>query len=789
MNLLIDNNDGLGQQDYTPWLDTDHLPKIGRKLNQPATMVTALLSADANFRPPVSGARIILQHADGSTLFAGYLVTPPEQQYLGYGQLPAWRYTLSAVDDSCLLDHNPLPARAPFASRTAGDALKTLAGDVLPGALDLSGVQDVGPIHQFVVVPQKPWSWHAEELSTMTRAAWRVHDGKLDFQPLGQQSFTLSEQDSSFDPTALTLLEPDSLLNDVTVIGELEPFAYVRDYFLGTGALLDFYLSRTPFDNAAATVLEDDYSEAQLAPALWSVTDPGQKVSLAGGRLQISGGPATIAFVEQLELAGALMLQHGKFVFTAASSGTVGGIYNGAPANANCIAGFAISPSGGNCSIQALVEGSATGPVITTTPGHQYSLATQLVSSEACRLRQTYFSSSHPAGNGRGGDSIPAAVRIVLTVHDVDPANPGTLAAPATVLYDGVLAASPGFATYALVNATSLFAGISWTRLQRIVDAEIRSMIPGGQFRTRLAGAFADGGECYITSSGTLSFYAPYPPQPNEQVVVTYRSSARAMARVQDAVSIARHAQGSDRGRRTYVRRIKLPPAASSVDCENAACSLLDDSVQPAWLGQYSVPGDLLPVADVFPGNAVQVSAPSRGANFTAIVREVEVQVLSLAADRSQYGITFANEAAEPLAFTFDLMTLPAPAASYDTGTPSSSPYVDPLAAARIYDTGTPSSSLYIPPLTAAQVTVVIATEISVDAGVAPPSDGGIEVRRSDGGWGPSDSGNLAGRFTTQTFTLPRLQRVQGYYLRQYDGSSPARYSRYSVLLHVDYPL
>ena len=54
---------------------------------------------------------------------------------------------------------------------------------------------------------------------------------------------------------------------------------------------------------------------------------------------------------------------------------------------------------------------------------------------------------------------------------------------------------------------------------------------------------------------------------------------------------------------------------------------------------------------------------------------------------------------------------------------------------------------------------------------------------------GHGDSGNLAGRFTTQTFTLPRLSRVQGYYLRQYDGSSPAKYSRYSALLHVDYPL
>ncbi len=157
----------------------------------------------------------------------------------------------------------------------------------------------------------------------------------------------------------------------------------------------------------------------------------------------------------------------------------------------------------------------------------------------------------------------------------------------------------------------------------------------------------------------------------------------------------------------------------------------------------------------------MQVSAPSRGAVFNAIVREVELQVMSLRDDRSQYKIKFANDAAEPLAFERENITLSAPVTT-------------------ISNVNTPSSSLYITSLTAAQITNVIATEITVDAGVAPPAGGGIEVRRSDGGWGPSDSGNLAGRFTTQTFILPRLSRVQGYYLRQYDGSTPPKYSRYS---------
>ncbi len=252
--------------------------------------------------------------------------------------------------------------------------------------------------------------------------------------------------------------------------------------------------------------------------------------------------------------------------------------------------------------------------------------------------------------------------------------------------------------------------------------------------------------------------------------MVAYRSSERAVARVQDQNSIGAHHKGGDSGRRSYVRRLKLPLAPTSIDCENAALAILDDTVQPAWAGEYRVLSDFLPASDVLPANAVQVSVASRGAAFTGMVREVDVQVVSLADDRLLYAIRFANDAAALLAFNFESMTLPEPVTT-------------------IFTTTAGSSSMYIAPLTAAQVTDVIATYITVDAGVAPPPGGGIEVRRSDAGWGPGAAGNLAGRFTTKTFNLPRLSRVQSYYLRQYDASSPVKYSRVSALVHVDYPL
>jgi len=768
MILLIDNNDGRGLQDYTAWVDTDHLPKIARKLNRAAVLTATLVNCGPGFTTPVCGGRVVLQCGSGLNLFTGYLATAPQQQYLGVGQQgPAWRYNLLAADDSCLLDHNALLPRTPLAWRTAGDAVCTLTNDVLPGGLNLSGVQDASALYQFPIVPQKSWTEHAQDLAIITRAAYRAHDGKLDFQPVGQQSFTISEQDPNFVPEGLTLLQADELRNDITILGDLEPTVYARDYFLGDGTTLAFYLSEIPCTKSPATVFSENYTDAQLNPTLWQVTDPSGKVSVSAGELQVGGGPATVSYVEKLELAGGLMMQHGLVVFNAASSGTLGGLYNDPVGDADCVAGFRIAPSGGNCVIQALVNGSLAGTPMATTPGHQYALATQIFCNEAHRVHQTYLSSAHPAGNGRGGDAVAANMRVVLTVHDIDPNNPGTLAVPATVLFDDVLSA-PCFATYAVINGADLHLSLSFTRLEHIVDTEVRSMAPGGSFRTRLAGALCDGGECYVTSTGVLRFYTPYPPQANEQVVVAYRSGARAVARVQDQNSISQHHSGSDSGRRSYVRRLKLPAAPTSIDCENAALALLDDSVQPAWTGEYRVLSDFLPARDVLPATNAQVTVPSRGANFSAMVREVDVEVVSLADDRSLYAIRFANDAAEPLAFQFENVTLPAPVST-------------------IFTTTTGSSSMYIAALTGAQVTNVIATYITVDAGVAPPPGGGFEVRRSDAGWGLGADGNLAGRFTTQTFTLPRLSRVQSYYLRQYDASG--RYSRVSALLHVDYPL
>jgi hypothetical protein len=495
--------------------------------------------------------------------------------------------------------------------------------------------------------------------------------------------------------------------------------------------------------------------------------------------LQIVGGTGedgqtTVSFIEQIELAGALELQHGDASFTAPSQGVLGGLYAGAISAAGCLAGFQILPVGAGSTIQALINGASTGPVMTTTPGHQYFFTTYLYSMEVYRSGETYHSSLHPAGSGWGGAEVTADVRFVLEVQDIDPSNPASLVAPATVLYDDVITDAPGFCNYSLVNAASMQCSIAYTYVSHISLAEVRMALPSASYVTQLVGSISEGAECDITSSASLDFYPAYVPALNELIVASYRGTGRAMAQVQNAASVAALQNGADDGTRGTVLVAKTPAARTEVDCENAALAILDDAVRVAWSGMYETWSDFLPggASDVFPGDGITVNVPSRSATFTAVVREVEITVADPADDRGFYKIGFANDLAALLAIEY-----------------AASATVIPIQQMPPLLLTSQVGSYYQINLTEAQITAATSTTVEVDVGISPASGFGIEVRENDFGWGQANDRNLLGRFTTQTFSLPRLTRTQNYFLRLYDSSSPPHYSRYSAALHIDIPL
>ena len=151
-------------------------------------------------------------------------------------------------------------------------------------------------------------------------------------------------------------------------------------------------------------------------------------------------------------------------------------------------------------------------------------------------------------------------------------------------------------------------------------------------------------------------------------------------------------------------------------------------------------------------------------------MREVDVEIADIAGENFRYTLRFVDAGDPSLDFVFVSALM------------SQTQVLTPIDVTEV-------GNVYLADLTDAEATAVGSTTVTVNAGFTPAAGGGIEVRYSDEGWGAGYNGNLAGRFTSSSFTLTRYARAQDYFLRSYDANVPPRYSRYSTKLHVDYPL
>jgi hypothetical protein len=711
---------------------------VVRKLNRAAELRCAL--AGFAGEPPASGARVRLLRESGAAVFTGYLPANATRQHLGWGEQGAvYRDTMHAVSDEWLLDQAVLPKRPVFALRTAGEIARQITESA--GAIDVGGVAEGDPIVQFPTSLQR-WSDCMQSVAQQSRMSYRLLDGKLSLRPVGEVAWGLSEADDSFSPDRLTLAGGGEVIASVIALGRGEPDAFVKDYFLGDGYSLRNYLSATPFGQNTSTILEQEYDLA-LDPKYWSATGAA---TVDSGRLWVQGA-GTVEFAEVLQVGGALTLQHGDVQFQSASSGTMGALKGGA----SVLAGFAIAKSGVHSTITAVINGVTQGNSMTAAAGHHYVLSTRVYATETVRVGERY----HAVDETRGGEERAADARVVLEVHDIDPNQAQSQVAPATVLYDGAVAAVPATCRYVLADGIDLHCSVAYTRILRMPNVLVRSSLPGQDYRTRLVGAMVDGAECRV-SNGDLQFFTSRVPASNEKIVAEYRSAKKSFG------------QAGGEGR-SIAWTMVSPIARTSEDCASAAQALLANGAVPAWSGEYVAWSDFLPdgADDIWPGDRLDLSLPSRDCRGPVIVREVAISVDDPENDRGRYAVTFANEAAAPIALTA------APATA------------NAVAAATARD----PERFVLANLPQAQVTEVTSTSVTIDAGADPIAGGGFEVRRTDSGWDPLVDRNLVGRFQTRVITVTRLSRVQTWCIRQYDASSPVKYSRCATQLHVDYPL
>ena len=763
MRVTIDNLDGLGPIDYSDRVTAEGPVTIDRRLNAPSTCRWTL--CDGLPRPARLG-RVVVTSAMGAVLFTGYLPKEVEAVYAGEGSSgPVYRLALEATSDEWLLDKQGLRgAGESFA--TGGDALLAGLTSRVDGARFATASS--GKIPQVGRVEARQaqrWSEMAATIANAAGASYRVVGGQVAMAPMGSVVHTLAVADDSLSERGLRLAPKRELANDVTVSGAIEAGSYLTEIFVGDGTTSEFALSAVPYASPAQSrmLVHDNFGAGAIDRQRWVGSDPGSHLSVGAGGLVLSGGngldgQTTLLAASGVELGGVLRLQATAVALAQGSDGVLLGLYSGTVSRANCAAGFNVKQVNGATTVGCLLNGAAVGATATLASGHLYTLRIYLHAAETQRVRQRYVVMVGGVPQQFGGGLVDAPLDVVFAIEDMGVSSN----TPATVLYDGAMASSPASVSFAPVNSVQLIGTIGSVTAEQMAPVWVRGTTSAGAAVTRLGGGTGTGVDYALASAGTLRYFPGRVPASGEQVTVRYRTAQRAAARVQAAASVVSESGSGLPGVAVWQGSVLEPAAGSSEDCAAAAAALLAiaTSRAEAISGSYDTTG----LAQVWPGDVLQF-VTSGGTSLVA-VRGVRLSDTGAIPELVHTHVELANDWAE-----------------------CASVRVSEVLAADTGDVPAGSGASSVAGLSGLQVVSVSKTALQLDAGTAAPSGGGFEVRRSEGGFGPGQSGDLVLRSGVRGMTVPRGAQVERFYVRMYDGSTPPVYSRLSSVVVTNVPV
>jgi hypothetical protein len=761
-------------QDYTATLDAAHPLTIERKLNEPSFCQLWLsLSANSTLPIPLRSQSISVAGDDGTLYFTGYVAVTPLPEYAGIAlEGPRYRIAVQAVSDELLLDQSGLAPTRGAVSGPVNDLMTTMVTLTGLTSLSTNGVTLGAAVTNFLLEAGAPWSKSAGQVASQARAAYRALNGALELNSVPGAVHALNETDGSLALANLSFTSglKRTLANDITVCGEHEPTTYVTEYFLGDGMTTEFELGATPYapPSARTAIIRELFNENQIDRRLWCL--PGGFISLGSGGLVIQGGngidgQTLLAWVDEVEMGGTLLLEAAGVTLAAGSDGILPGFFvGGADVLAACIAGFhATAQHGtGTVSLQPIVQGTPTGAIYSVNPANQYALRIRVHCCETERDLSLYRSSGDNGPIAYGGQttSLPAFLHFEIQEF-ID----GIASMPVT-LFDGAIANLPDTCSVAAVSSISLFGTIRALNLTNLGSGWVVSTPPGGGPFTRRVGTAAEAAECHIDSSGRLVFYTGFAPPVGEQIAVRYRGVARAVGRAVNAASQQAVSQAGLPPVCSWIGSVTSPEARSSQDCRNAAQTLAQSaaSVAALWSGTYKTSNMEL-AADVWPGDALQLNAPSTNLNAQVVVRSVKLSYRASYPDLVHYDMAFANDWANDLAIQSSA-SVPADA-----------------------DLSVPVNPTFTPNLSNLAVTRINGSSVTIDAGATAPTGGGFEIRRRDRTFMPGQDTDLVMRSPLPSMTFTRVSASDRFYIRMFDGASPPNYSEFSAALFFNVPL
>lgn len=762
-------------QDYTAALDVFRPLTIKRKLNEPSICELCLsIPANNSLPAPARYQTLAVAGDNGTTYFTGYIAVSPLIEYAGVGiEGPRYRTAIQAVSDELILDQLLMPPSTGSSGEGAGALIASLVTHSGSTALSAQGLTLNTSVSNFVPAPGTNWSQRAAQVASMARAAYRAISGALTVSPIQTQVHPLNETDGSLNLAnlAFTASVKRALANDVTVCGEDEPVAYVTEYFLGDGITTTFNLGADPFtlSRSKSKIIAELFNEPQINQTVWSVSGGQGYLTLGPAGLAMNGGngidgQTALTWIDAVEMGGTLLLEASGVILSAGSTGIIAGFFNGGAAAADCIAGFQATAQQGTgaVTLQPWIQGCAAGTTFPVNPQNSYTLRIRVHCPELERLRAMYYSFGDSGPISAGGQSVPAPCSIQLEVQQF--VN-GIGAAPVTV-YSGTLANLSGVCQVVAASSINLIGSIRALNVTNLGSGWVVSTLPGGTAYTRRIGTTAEQAECHIESTGKLAFYTGYVPVAGEQIAVRYRTIGRAVGRSVNTANQQALTQAGSPSVSAWIGSVTSPEARSSADCRNAALAMEQAATSVSALRSGSYTGTSASFAtDVWPGDALQLNAPSANLNAQVVVRTVKLSYAANYPDLVTYDVTFANDWADDLAIRTSTRV------PENTWLPA------------------PVSPTVLENLIGLTVTTLNGSTVTVNTGATPPSGGGFEIRLRDFAFMPGEEPTLVMRGAQQTLTFSRVSAADRFYIRMYDGSTPPNYSEFSAALFINLPL
>jgi hypothetical protein len=465
------------------WQDGAKLTKTDSK-NEPVLLDFALVPWDDSFVKLTRGAYINLSTISRPNWFTGFVTNSPDLTYLGSKNgSPVWGYVYRATSDEYILSLNPLGIVPTFFNLSWGEILKRLAERSAPGVFDVTNIQNGPLVAQYTPDPRKKFGDVAKEGCESASYVFYGNDKKLYFMPQDDASLTpvvVDGNNTNFTPSQLSIKASSRpIINDCTVLGGLEPQAYVHEYFVGTGEDASFPLISSVF-GADSSVLIDESFGSSIDGSKWVAFDTvARYLQVSNGYLNSLGGTATNTYNVRLQSAsplpldGRLRFTHGEWDFLPGSgAGVIASCWTTAPSSglSGCLYGLRFSSN----TLQPIVQGTIdSDQSVTISTSKRYVIRTLVEFTRSHRRTQSYGFRSKlgVVGTFGGGGVIDTSTWNTL-ITEIDPAN-GSITRQWTFTNTATLSSSDLHAVYIPLASDNLHATVTGITVSTPINATL----------------------------------------------------------------------------------------------------------------------------------------------------------------------------------------------------------------------------------------------------------------------------------------------------------------------------